>query len=155
MTYIVFLLSRALAWAGDPGPYAGIGVDRLLIFKIGVMPPKLLGILVGFRFGRVGELAVEVVAAALYFVVAIGVWHRMKGIRLIAVGLGLFEAFLLVFYLRFAIPSPILPEFRPLALLSWSAFLCIYTVSAIFLLRPSIKTFFRRNLTPGLRPEQC
>jgi hypothetical protein len=146
MAYIVFLLSRALALAGDPGPYGGIGVDRILILKIGAMPPKLLGILAGFDFGRVGELAVEFVAAVLYFTVAIGMWRRMKGIRLIAVGLGLLDSLLLVFYLRFAIPSPILPEFRPLALLCWSVFLGIYSVNTIFLLRPSIKAFFMDNV---------
>ena len=147
MAYIVFLLSRALALAGDQGPYGGIGVDRLLILKIGAMPPKLLGILAGFSFGRVGELAVEVIAAALYCIVAIGVWRRTNGIRLIAIGLGVFESLLLAFYLRLAIPSPILPEFRPLALLCWSVFVGIYSVNTIFLLRPGIKAFFVRNLS--------
>jgi len=149
MAYIVFLLSRALALAGDPGPYGGIGVDRLLILKIGAMPPKLLGILAGFRFGRAGELAVEVIPAALYCIVAIGVWRRTNGIRLTAIGLSIIEALLLVFYLRYAIPSPILPEFRPLALLCWSVFLGTYSVNAIFLLRPGIKAFFIRNLSPA------
>jgi hypothetical protein len=144
MTYMILLDLRALTLNGYRGPYPGIGIDNQLVVTLAAMPSKMISVFAGFSFGRPGEVAVEIVAAVTYCLVAIGIWRWSKLGRLLAIGLCGLESALLAYYLCGVVPFTFVPwpEPRLLALVSGAIFLAIYAFSFIYLLRPAIRGLF-------------
>jgi hypothetical protein len=148
MTFYVLLDFRTLAWEYYKGLYVGIGIDRRILLAVAAMPIKFAAILAGFRYGRLGDIVIEILAAAAYWVVAVGIWRGKRWTRYFAVVLGILESLLLVDYLTYAIPSPLVPDLRPFAVSSALGFLGIYSFSAMYLLLPSTKKPFGDNAAP-------
>jgi|SRR5277367_3176494 len=141
MSFAVYADLQDLAGAGQKGPYVSVGVDSRFLFSIAAMPVKLIGIIMGFRFGRAGDTAVAVVAAVVYATIAIGIWRHSNSIRLLAVVWSSLELLLLLLCMRYALPSPLLPEFRPHILAYCSIFSILYGVSTICLVASNRKSF--------------
>jgi hypothetical protein len=135
MTYLALLGIRSLAFSQNNGPYVGIGVDRTLILTVCAMPAKLICIVAGFEFGRIGDVSVTAVAAISYLLVAFGIWRRTKagaafGLLLVSV-----ESLILMVCIWSTFTTTLLPEYRAFALGSGFAFLALHDFSAIYLLR--------------------
>ena len=139
-------LLTLVAVAGPKGPYLGIGLNPRFLFTVAAMPFKLVGVIAGFRFGLLGEATVEIAATAVYASIAIGIWYHSNRIRQLAVSLSVLESLLLILYLSYAATFPFVSELRPAAVLFCSAFIFIYSFSAIWLLRANAKKFFPANI---------
>src|SRR5437016_1181363 len=113
MIYMVLLDLRALMLKGYGGPYPGIGIDNQLVATLAAMPAKMISIFAGFSFGRTGEVAVEILAAVMYCLVAIGIWRWSKLGRLLAIGLCGLESVLLAYYLCGVVPFTFVPWPEP------------------------------------------
>lgn len=142
MAFFVFLNLRSLVGVGYKGPYVGIGIDSRSLFTIAGLPIKLLGVIAGFYFGRVGETAVEIVAATLYISVAIGIWRHSNGARRLGIALNILGLALLILCLGAAFTSPLLPELHPQAIAYFSVFILIYSLLTIWLFQGRVKDFF-------------
>jgi hypothetical protein len=146
MSYLVLLGLRSLVFSQNNGPYVGIGIDRSLILRVSAMPTELIGIIAGFQFGRVGHISTEGIAALVYSLAALGTWRMTKGLGIFATVLMGTESLLLAFCLRYAFTTTLLPEFREFAVSSGLAFLAVYALTTVYLLRDN----FRR--ISGARP---
>ena len=146
MSYAVLSGLQMLASGRGLQPYFGIGFDRQSLFLIGAMPLDLSSIIAGFLFGRPGQVVVQIIAAAAYGLAAIGIWPYRKRIRLIAIALGILESLLLAWYLTYAIPTKLLAEYHRFAIISWLAFLCIYVLTSVFLVRLNGKGSLGREM---------
>jgi hypothetical protein len=113
MSFAVYADLQDLTQAGQKGPYVSVGVDPRFLFSIAAMPVKLIGIIMGFSIWA-GDTAVAIVAAVVYAIIAIGIWRNSNTIRLLAVVWSSLEFLLLVLCMRYVLPSPLLPEFRPI-----------------------------------------
>jgi hypothetical protein len=70
--------------------------------------------------------------------------------RLVAIAVGILESLLLAWYLSYAIRSEMLPEYHRFAIISWSAFLCVYVLTSAYLLRQDSKGFLGHEMTPAV-----
>jgi|SRR5580700_8136126 hypothetical protein len=150
MTFFVILDLRSLAALGYKGPYFGIGLDARFLLTIAVMPFKLLGVVAGFYFGRVGDMTVEIVAALTYASVALGIWRRSSKMRHFAVALNVFEALLLVLSLTYAVASPLLPELHLPFILYFTSFAVVHSSVTIWLLQGRVKDSFAPGATSAI-----
>ena len=134
MSYLFLLGLRSLVISQSSGPYVGMGVDRNLILSVSAMPTRFICILAGFQFGLIGEISVEAIAVLMYYLAALGIWRRTKGLAVFASVLVGAESLLLAVCLRYAMWTTLLPEFRKFALSFGIGFLAVYILSTIYLL---------------------
>jgi hypothetical protein len=149
MTYLALLRIRGLAVSQNNGPYVGIPIDRTLILTVCAIPTKLICIVAGFQFGRIGDVSVTAVAAISYLLVAFGIWRRTEAGAAFGLLLVCGELLILMVCIWSTFTTTLLPELHAFALGSGFAFLALHGFSAIYLLRRTFGDRFGRTPTVG------
>lgn len=131
MTVFVFRDFRSLVEMGNGGPYVGIGINRRLLLVVAAMPCKLVGILLGFRYGKIGDVATEVVAVVAYAFLSISILRSQASFIKFGVVFNAFEVLLLGVLIFYAMRTSLLLDFRVFALSFWSVAFLTYAFTTI------------------------